>query len=210
MSIDLAPEPQKVRVFIDFWNFQLMVNQVAPQGYRVDWKKFPLWLANQACLLVPGNLAQAARFEGAHVYLSYDPRSHGDRRLRNWATVTLDRFPGIQVICKERKSKGPPVCSSCHQQITECSHCGNRMIRTIEKGIDTAIVTDMIKLAWEEAWDISVLVSSDRDFIPAVEFLAAKGRKVINAGFPPKGADLARTCWAYLDLRSHLDDFQRK
>ncbi len=35
------------------------------------------------------------------------------------------------------------------------------MIRTVEKGIDTAIVTDMISLAWANAWDVAVLVSSD-------------------------------------------------
>ena len=203
-----AAEIQRVRVFIDFWNFQLMLNQVAGSDYRLDWQRFPLWIANQVTLLVP-DVLHAFRFEGAHVYISYDPRSPKDRTLRNWAATTLDRFPGIQVICKERKPKGPPVCPSCHQEIVECPHCGDRIIRTIEKGIDTAIVTDMIKLAWEEAWHIAVLVSSDRDFIPAVEFLAAKGRKIINAGFPPRGADLARACWAHLDLRPYLRELER-
>lgn len=199
---------QRVRVFVDFWNFQLLLNQTATPDYRLDWKKFPLWVANQAALLVLDS-AHTTRFEGAHVYISYDPRSPKDRALRDWATTTLDCFPGVQVTCKERKPKGPPICPSCHQEIAQCPHCGERMIRTIEKGIDTAIVTDMIKLAWEEAWHIAVLVSSDRDFIPAVEFLAAKGRKIVNAGFPPKGADLARACWAHLDLRPHLAELQR-
>jgi len=35
---------------------------------------------------------------------------------------------------------------------------------TEEKGVDVAIATDMIKLAWEDAYDWAVLVSSDRDF----------------------------------------------
>ena len=59
------------------------------------------------------------------------------------------------------------------------------MSLTEEKGVDVAIATDMIKLAWEDVYDWAVLVSSDRDFVPAVEFLNAKGRKVLHAGFPP-------------------------
>ena len=78
------------------------------------------------------------------------------------------------------------------------------MVRTVEKGIDTAIVTDMISLAWENAWEVAILVSSDRDFIPLVEFLTNKGLKVINAHFPPKGMDLARHCWGSFDLQPHL------
>ena len=83
------------------------------------------------------------------------------------------------------------------------------MAGTIEKGIDTAIVTDMISLAWESAWDGAILVSSDRDFIPAVEFLTVKGRRVINAQFPPTGMDLARACWASINLVPHLTSLAR-
>ena len=80
---------------------------------------------------------------------------------------------------------------------------------TVEKGIDTAIVTDMISLAWENAWDIAILVSSDRDLIPPVEFLTTRGRKVINAYFPPTGAHLARTCWASINLQPLLKELKR-
>lgn len=68
------------------------------------------------------------------------------------------------------------------------------MTRTLEKGVDTAIVTDMLKLAWKGVLDVAILVSADRDFIPAVDVLSAKGYKVINAHFPPGGMNLARTC----------------
>ena len=41
---------------------------------------------------------------------------------------------------------------------------------TEEKGVDTHIATAMISLAWIDNYDVGVLVSSDRDFIPVVEF----------------------------------------
>jgi uncharacterized LabA/DUF88 family protein len=194
----------RTRIFIDFWNLQLTINEQSEQDYKLDWKKLSPLLIDEAQKL----LGTPLHFEGTNVYLSYanTPR---DKKLRNWANNTLDRFPGIRVVAKERKAKGPPTCPNCHKQITDCPYCGGRMIRTVEKGIDTAIVTDMISLAWEDAWDIAILVSSDRDYIPLVEFLTTKGLKVINAYFPPQGAHLARTCWANIDLRPHLPALAR-
>ena len=83
------------------------------------------------------------------------------------------------------------------------------MIRTIEKGVDTAIVTDMMKMAWDGALEVAILVSSDRDFIPTVDMLSMKGYKVINAHFPPQGMHLATVCWASIDLKNGLAEFKR-
>lgn len=137
----------KNRIFIDFWNFQLTLNEVAPEDYRLDWKKISPWLVDQAEKIISSPL----QYEGTHVYMSYDPRKEADRQLRNFALNTLARFPGMHVDLFERKSKGPPKCPSCYQEITDCPHCGNPIARTIEKGVDTAIVTDLCKLAWEGA-----------------------------------------------------------
>ena len=60
--------------------------------------------------------------------------------------------------------------------------------KAAEKGVDTAIATDMIRLAWEKAYDVAVLASSDGDLVPAVEFLDLKGARIIQAGFYPRGS----------------------
>jgi len=143
------------------------------------------------------------------VYLSVG-KGAGDVKLRDWATKFLDMVSGVTVVLKERVKKHPPVCQACHRPIGTCCHCGTPLSLTEEKGVDVAIATDMIKLAWEDAYDWAVLVSSDRDFIPAVEFLDGKGRKVLHAGFPPRGSELAAKCWGSLDLRSHLSLLERR
>lgn len=79
------------------------------------------------------------------------------------------------------------------------------MVGTIEKGVDSAIVTDLLSLAW----DVAVLISSDRGFIPAVELLNRKGFRVLNAHFPPLGMELARVCWAGIDLRKAIQEIKR-
>lgn len=55
----------------------------------------------------------------------------------------------------------------------------------------------------------AVLLSSDKDFIPLVEFLETRGIKVLHAAFPPKGAHLSRACWDTIDLLRVRPEFQR-
>ena len=195
----------KTHIFIDFWNFQLDVNNAAPQNYRVDWKKISPWLISQASVAVGRSLI----YEGTHVYMSYSPNSKKDAPLKDFASNVLNRFPGVQVSLVERKAQSAPTCPSCYKSIADCPHCGNPIVRTVEKGVDTAIVTDMVKFAWEGAMEAAILVTSDRDFIPVVHMLAAKGYKVINAHFPPKGMNLASTCWASLDIKKGLVELSR-
>jgi hypothetical protein len=177
-------------------------------SYRFDWQTLPRWLADHAAKVVG---ATPHSYEGAHVYASYDPASKAEAGLRNWLLSWLDRQPGVQVVLKARTRKGYPVCPHCHERIMFCSRpeCGLELSRTEEKGIDTAIATDMIRLAWEEAYDVAVLVSSDRDFIPAVEFLDDRGLKVVQAGFPNVGNDLARACWASYEIWPYRDELRR-
>ena len=90
-----------------------------------------------------------------------------------------------------------------------CPNCQTKISATVEKGIDTAIATDMIRLAWEDAYDIGLIVPSDSDFVPVVEFLDSKGHKMIQAGFPPQGIHLATACWGSFDLFALREQFRR-
>lgn len=78
-----------------------------------------------------------------------------------------------------------------------------------EKGVDTRIVTDMMSLAWNGAYDVAVLVSADRDFIPVAEELQSRGIKVIHGKIGKAGMDLAAHCWADFDLYAERAKFQR-
>ena len=193
------------RIFIDFWNFQLSVIQLAGKGYRADWLKISPWLVGEAEKLIRSPLDHLE----TRVYLSFNPRSQEDRRLKDWAVNTLDRFPGVRVIVAERKLKHAPYCPACHTQVQICPFCGKSMTGTVEKGVDTAIVTDMFSLAWENAWEVAILLSSDRDFMPAVEMFNRKGLRVINAHFSPAGMELASLCWGSIDLRKALPAISR-
>lgn len=53
----------------------------------------------------------------------------------------------------------------------------------VEKGIDIALATDLISLAWEKAFDTAIVVSGDSDFLEAIRRVKQKGRRVEIAAF---------------------------
>lgn len=194
----------KGRIFIDYWNFQLNVVDYYGKDFRLDWFKLPGLLIREGSLLLGSSL----EYEGMNVYISYDKNRDSDRSLKDWASNVIDKAPGVDVIMKERKPKNPQKCPNCHKEIRKCPHCGQDIKAMVEKGVDTVIVTDLISLAWENSWEYALLVSSDKDYIPAVEMLNRKGYHVINAHFPPAGSDLAGKCWAELDLKNCLQEIE--
>ena len=198
-------------MFIDFWNFQITLNEKECQAtgqedarFKIRWRDFPGWVASKAAEVVG---ISDYSYDGAIIYASYNPKR--DTKTKSWLSNWLDRQPGIQVVALERHRKSPSRCPSCHELMDTCPKCEQPIVATVEKGVDTAIVTDMIRLAWEDAYDVGVLVSLDGDLVPAVEFLDKKGRKIIQAGFPPDGLNLARTCWANFDLFALREEFRR-
>ncbi len=57
-------------------------------------------------------------------------------------------------------------------------------------------------------YDIAVLVSSDRDFVPVAEFLETRGVKVIHGAFPPMGSQLTARCWGSVNVPRLREKFR--
>lgn len=113
----------------------------------------------------------------------------------------LDRLPSFRVITKERKPRPANIhCRNCGEKSDRCPSCGTSFVRSAEKGIDTHVVTDLLSLAWQEAFDVAVLLSSDADFVPAVIRIQEKGLKVINASWAGHGHEVKKACWGSFDL----------
>jgi uncharacterized LabA/DUF88 family protein len=197
----------RVRLFVDFWNFSLSLKR-EDDSFLTDWSAIGPLLTGEAAKLIDPNVT--ASFEAMHIYGSFDPAKGKDAKLRNWFTNTLDKMAGVHVVLLERQQKkGYPKCPDCQEEAKKCQKCGHDMRGTEEKGVDTRMVTDMISLAWSNSYDVAVLVSSDRDFVPLAEFLQSKGIKVVHGAFPPKGSHLSQKCWASLKLPKLMKQFQR-
>jgi uncharacterized LabA/DUF88 family protein len=57
---------------------------------------------------------------------------------------------------------------------------------------------------------VAVLASSDADMVPAVRFIQTLNKKVVQAGFPPSGIDLATECWGSFDVMEISKQIERK
>lgn len=195
----------RVHVFVDFWNFQLSMKDVDGQ-FRADFKALGPELVRTAMQKI--DAYGHGEYAGMGVYISTDESSQAEAGLRKWATNTLDRFPGVRAtLVKRVREVTGPKCPSCHDIVHRCPVCGADMRGTEEKGVDVRIATDMIMLAWVDSYDVAVLVSADSDFIPVAEFLQTKGKKVIHAQFPPRGAHLSQKCWASIDVPAIRNQF---
>ena len=62
------------------------------------------------------------------------------------------------------------------------------------KGDDIYLATDLIKGAYENLYDVAIIISGDADFIPAIKLVQKNGKKVINAFFPKSSSYLLRNC----------------
>ena len=208
MSVDAISEHRvRVKVFVDFWNFQLSVNHLERE-FSIDWRNLGSVLALEATRIV--DASARITYQGMNIYGSYDPFGNRDANLRRWARETLDRFPGVQVamVPRQRRRSGPR-CPSCYEVTSHCPECGADMRGTEEKGVDTRVATDMIKLAWVDNYDVAVLVSSDRDFVPVVDFLDTRGVKTVHGAFPPQGSELTKACWASISIPNIMSQFRR-
>jgi hypothetical protein len=187
----------RVRIFVDFWNFQIAWNrhhEARNNGRpKIPWdSKFPEVLVKHA--------GDGAIYAGTNVYVSFDPLNRKDAPFRRFLNA-MDGFPGYRVTVKERKPRSPLKCNhdDCRKPLDTCPTCKRTVSRTVEKGIDTAIVTDLIQLAIDDMLDTAVLVTADADFIPAVEFIQNRtSKRIVHAHFRPEGQNLRNACWTHL------------
>jgi uncharacterized protein YbaR (Trm112 family) len=195
---------QRVHVFVDYWNFQLRWNERAGEA-RCNWAQLPLVLMERLKTLP---LSGTFDYQGMRVYASCDP---DDENLRRWLENFLERQPGTGVSILERRRRFDHIrCRACGYETGACPSCAQPLVWSAEKGVESALITDMYELAWNEGLDIGVLVSSDSDFTYPVAQIQERGVKVVNAAWRGAGQELSRACWGQLDLDEMIPSLVRE
>lgn len=195
------------RIFVDYWNFQLAWNERAGAA-RCDWTSLPRELVRHATRLLDGAGLGTPVLQETRIYAGYE--AGREAGLKNWLHNFLDRQPGFRVFTSERHWRARPIfCRECRTETAECPNCRKPFGRAAEKTIDALIVTDLIGLAWERAFDVAILLTADKDFIPAVEHLQKKNIHVVNGAWRGNGHELAKTCWASVELDAMIPKLSR-
>jgi len=88
-----------------------------------------------------------------------------------------------------------------------CQHCGHKDYGIpYQKGVDVSLVTEVMSLAFENAFDIAIIVSGDNDFQDAVHHIKSKGKKVWIVSFQNcLGEDVKRAADRFILLDPIFD-----
>lgn len=184
----------RVKVFVDFWNFQLRWNDVmnVPVQQRIAWRVLPsVLLAELPTIFGAG---ETFTHKGTYVFASVNPRAGSrDEGLKKFL-YALNQATGFQVISRERRPKND-----------ECPHCNKQIERMIEKGVDSSIVTALYEGAINDAYDVALLLSSDSDYVPAVKTIQDRlNKQIIHVGFRRGGNEVRSAAWSHVILDGEL------
>lgn len=191
-----------VRIFVDFWNFQLSWNDAFPRDrskgeapVKIDWKGLPTVFLNELPTAL-GGAKSPLQFKGINVYASVNPDPQGkDVGLKSFLHKVLNQMVGYKVFVTDRKER----------RSTDSQ--GNTVIRTVEKGVDTSIVTDLFSGAINQSYDVAMLVSNDSDFCPAIQTIQDRlDRQIIHVGFRRGGDEIRSTCWSHIILDGSVSE----
>jgi uncharacterized LabA/DUF88 family protein len=161
----------------------------------IPWKDLAPILCTEAAR------GQAVKFTGAAVYASIDPNSPKDKSLNGWLHHVLASYTGYSVVVKQRKPRKVIRCQedTCKALVTTCPSCKAPLRGTTEKGIDAAIITDIPSQAFDDNYDMAVLVSGDADYAPAVGYVQKKtDKQIVQAFFKDHGDELRNSCWDHI------------
>ena len=93
-----------------------------------------------------------------------------------------ERHPKVRVFphTLQRQSR---TCARCGRRATSetCPECGNVRELLNEKGVDVNLAIDLVSLAYEGAYDVGVVFSTDTDFNPAIKLALRLGVTIENA-----------------------------
>ncbi|MDO8625452.1 MAG: NYN domain-containing protein [Candidatus Diapherotrites archaeon] len=87
-----------------------------------------------------------------------------------------------------------------------CPHCKKIFAFDVQKGVDVSLATYVLGLAFEDAYDIAIIVSGDGDYEQAIKFIKNKGKNVWVVAFRGSlSADLWKCADKIVELDSHFE-----
>lgn len=174
----------KVSIFIDGGNFyHLVLKKLGINELDFDFNKFADFLANGRKITKMGK-----RFYiGTVMEKEGDPRSREAMSKQNILFTGLKKNEWEIKTSKLRKrTEEIPV----DNRITNYEKLLQLGIQTIcyerlrEKGIDVKLATDLIAGAIDDKYDVAIVISSDSDIVPAIDWVRhRKDKKIEYIGF---------------------------
>ncbi|WP_083468247.1 NYN domain-containing protein [Methylobacterium tarhaniae] len=187
------------KIFIDFWNVVINAQkQTKNLNISIKWDDLVRFVLYEGDLYK--SRSQQPTLAGCFVFGSF---SKSNARQLEFVNQTLDRYgayPGLFFDFKERVGK---------ETSNKCDNCGNSVQRSSESGVDVLLCVEMIKHAYMREHEYLAIVSSDRDFIPLLQFLKDQGQRVLHVATDEPHRDMRANSWKQFSLRHSFIDLCR-
>ncbi len=171
---------ERVSILIDGANFyHLVLKRLGITELEFDFDKFALFLAN-------GRTVPAM---GKRFYIGSVPERVGDEKSRQAMAKQTKLFTMLKGVGWEIKTSKLRLrteelvidhrVEGC-QQLQKLGIQKIRFERLREKGIDVKLATDLIVGAVDNQYDSAIVVSSDADLIPAIDWVRMRKKKKVE------------------------------
>ena len=184
---------ERLMIFIDGSNLFHCLKSYDP-NYRPDFEKLIKHLSEGY------NLLRTFYYNAKPEHFS---DSHEDRRkyAKQMSFYdALEYIPSFKVRLSRLKSRQ-----------TFCRDCKKYFNNWVEKGLDVSLATDLLNMAFKDAFDKAILISGDSDFVQVVESVDRIGKQIINVFLDcvGKSDELAKTCFEFIKMEDFLDEIKR-
>jgi len=128
-------------------------------------------------------------------------------RLRKQISSIKIRQRKLKYINTEKKleeaKKISNFCDSCKQKMGSFLKNSGLHKLSREKGVDVMLVTDMIRAAYQNKYEVALIFTGDADFVPAVELVQFLGKEVVNIHcYAGSSGELRTKCDSHLLIDS--------
>jgi len=145
----------RVAVFIDGSNFYHSTKNIEAKGYKIDLKK------------IIDELARGREVETFYYAALLDPNYNLEKYEEHKEVIEdLKKIPNFKVVlCDMRKVKI------------------GKKVKYEVKGDDVHLAHDLLMGAFDNSYDVAIIVSGDADFIPVINTLKKRFRKKIGNAY---------------------------
>jgi len=171
---------KRVNIFIDGGNFyHLALRKLGFSESNFDFEKFAIFLAN----------GRKISDMGKRFYIGTVSERHGDQRSKeamSKQTALFTRLRNLNWEIKTSKLRRRLEEIKIDDRVVDYKNILKKGIEKIqyerlrEKGIDVKLATDLIVGAIDDKYDVAVVVSSDADIIPAIDWVRNRTHKKVE------------------------------
>jgi len=177
-------EKKRIAIFIDGGNFHhLAIKKLMTSELEFDFEQFVLFLAQEESIVdswkryYVGTVREKEGDEYSKQSMARQNKFFTNLKKESWVLRTSKLKTRIEKITVDERM----------QNYEKLKSIGLKEViyeRKREKGIDVMMATDLIVGAVEDVYDMAIVVSSDADLLPAIEWVRkSKNKQVMYVGF---------------------------